>query len=411
MSEFLKNDQKKKEVIKNIIQQLHKGLSPQEAKKKIEIEVGTITASEIAEIEQSLINEGMAIDEIKKFCNVHALMFEDSLSKIVSKEESEDHPINIFKLENRKIEELTSRAKKLAENISEADSDNLCKDLKNFLIKLKDIENHYVRKEQLLFPFLEKYGFIGPSKVMWGKHNEIRELMKNAMTNIENEYCQKYPVYYIKKYINPLIEEVEGMIFKEENILFPASIEKLKASDWVEVLKESDDIGYTFIEKPKGASVIIRDLKRNIVAEPEITNGNEIKLPTGILNLKEIMYMLNSLPVDITFIDKYDTVRYFSDNRERVFVRTKSVIGRKVQNCHPPQSLEAVEKILTSFKEGKKDSEDFWINFNEKFVFIKFIAVKDANSEYLGTVEVTMDIIGYRNLKGEKRLLSSSENI
>ncbi|MDD3777480.1 MAG: DUF438 domain-containing protein [Actinomycetota bacterium] len=407
MSEFLKKNQHKKEVIKDIIQQLHQGLSAQEAKKKFEQEAGSITAQEIAEVEQSLIDEGMAVDEIKRFCNVHALLFEDSLSQIVSKEEAAGHPINTFRLENKKIEELTAQVKKLVEKT--ADPDKLFPELKNLLAKLKDIENHYVRKEQLLFPFLEKYGFMGPSKVMWGKHNEIRDLMKGAIGNIEAEDYKNDPQSFVKKYIDPLVEEVEGMIFKEENILFPASMEKLKASDWIGILKESDDIGYTFIEKPKETSAIIEDLKRNVAAEAEITSEKEIKLPTGILNLKELMYMLNSLPVDLTFIDKDDTVRYFSDNKDRVFVRTKSVIGRKVQNCHPPQSVDAVEKILAAFKAGKKDDADFWINFNEKFVFIKFIAVRDERSNYLGTVEVTMDIAGYRSLTGEKRLLDEED--
>jgi len=407
MSEFLKKNQHKKEVIKDIIQQLHQGLSAQEAKKKFEQEAGSITAQEIAEVEQSLIDEGMAVDEIKRFCNVHALLFEDSLSQIVSKEEAAGHPINTFRLENKKIEELTAQVKKLVEKT--ADPDKLFPELKNLLAKLKDIENHYVRKEQLLFPFLEKYGFMGPSKVMWGKHNEIRDLMKGAIGNIEAEDYKNDPQSFVKKYIDPLVEEVEGMIFKEENILFPASMEKLKASDWIGILKESDDIGYTFIEKPKETSAIIEDLKRNVAAEAEITSEKEIKLPTGILNLKELMYMLSSLPVDLTFIDKDDTVRYFSDNKDRVFVRTKSVIGRKVQNCHPPQSVDAVEKILAAFKAGKKDDADFWINFNEKFVFIKFIAVRDERSNYLGTVEVTMDIAGYRSLTGEKRLLDEED--
>ena len=175
------------------------------------------------------------------------------------------------------------------------------------------------------------------------------------------------------------------------------------------LLKESDEIGYTFIEKPGEISAIIEDLKRNVVAEPEITDKNEVRLPTGILNLKELMWMLNSLPADITFIDKDDTVKYFSDNKERVFVRTRSVIGRKVQNCHPPQSVDAVEKILLDFKAGKRDYVDFWINLNGKLVFIKFIAIRDESSKYLGTVEVTMDISGYRSLKGEKRLLDEKD--
>ncbi|MBM3701206.1 MAG: DUF438 domain-containing protein, partial [Actinobacteria bacterium] len=299
--------------------------------------------------------------------------------------------------------------KKDIEDVEKRDVAQTIKKIKEFLIQLKEIEHHYVRKEQLLFPFLERYGFMGPSKVMWGKHNEIRDLLKNASAGANKEESLKNLKTYISECINPLVEEVEGMIFKEENILFPASMEKLKPADWIEILKESDDVGYTFIEKPAQTSAIIEDLKRNIIIEPEIAHGNEVKLPTGMLNLQELMYMLNSLPFDLTFIDKDDTVRYFSDNKERIFVRTKSVIGRKVQNCHPPQSVDAVEKILAAFKAGKKDNADFWINFAERFVFIRFIAIRDEKANYLGTVELTTDIAGFRSLKGEKRLLDEKD--
>ncbi len=409
MSEMKKLNADKKEIIKSIIQKLHKGLSVEDAKKKFDEEAGSITSSEIAEVEQSLINEGMSVDEIKKFCNVHALLFESSLSQAMKKEESPGHPVNTFKLENRQIEKLTDSLKKVTEDVGAKDPVKIIKEIKDLLIDLKEIEHHYVRKEQLLFPLLERYGFMGPSKVMWGKHNEIRELLKNALTDADKEQAFKNPEAYINDYVAPLIEEVDGMIFKEENILFPASMEKLKPEDWVEILKESDDIGYTFIEKPAQTSAIIEDIKRNVVQEPEITAKEEVKLPTGILKLKELMWMLNSLPVDLTFIDKDDTVRYFSDNKERIFVRTKSIIGRKVQNCHPPQSVDAVEKILAAFKAGKKDHADYWINFNEKFVFIRFIAIRDESANYLGTVELTMDIAGLRSLQGEKRLLDEKD--
>jgi len=212
---------------------------------------------------------------------------------------------------------------------------------------------------------------MGPSKVMWGKDNEIRDLLKDSISKVDELSNQAQIDEYISKQINLLIEEVEGMIFKEENILFPTSLEKLDINDWVEILKDS----------------------------------NIISLPTGELRLKELMYILNSLPVDITFIDKDDTVKYFSDNRDRIIVRTRSVIGRKVQNCHPPQSLEKVEEILTSFKEGRRDSADFWINFKERLIYIKFFAIRDESRNYLGTMEVTQDITYLRKLEGEKRLL------
>jgi len=121
------------------------------------------------------------------------------------------------------------------------------------------------------------------------------------------------------------------------------------------------------------------------------------------------MAILNTLPVDITFVDGDDRVRYFSDNGDRIFVRTKSVLGRKVQNCHPPQSLDRVEEILRSFKEGRRRSAEFWINYKGKFVYIRYIPVRDVHGRYLGTVEVTQDITNIKGLEGERRLLDEED--
>lgn len=394
----------RKEIVKDIILKLHQGLSVEEAKNRFVKEVGSITSSEIAEIEQSLINEGLSPDEIKKFCNVHALLFESALKEAAAEEQSPAHPVYLFKLENREIEKLTNSLKELMKNKARYSPFELKQKIKTLLVELTGIDLHYTRKEQLLFPFLEKYGFAGPSKVMWGKDNEIRGMLKEAAKRIGEADLE---LGYLDTYLNPLIEEVEGMIFKEENILFPTSLEKLNVGDWVEILKESDEVGYVFIEKPKDTMDLVVELKKVMVEEPKIERENVISLPTGELHLKQLMSILNTLPVDITFIDKNDTVKYFSASQNRIFVRTKAVIGRKVQNCHPPQSVEMVEKILSSFKERKKDFFDFWINLKGKLIYIRYFAVRDENGGYLGTLEVTQDITDIKKLEGEKRLLDA----
>ncbi len=177
----------------------------------------------------------------------------------------------------------------------------------------------------------------------------------------------------------------------------------MSTNDWVEILKESDTVGYVFVEKPKETEDLIKDLRDALPEEP-VFEDNEISLPTGKLRLKELMSVLNTLPVDITFVGKDDKVRYFSDSKERIFLRTKSVIGIDVQNCHPPQSLEAVENILNSFKEGKRDTVDFWFNLQGKFVYIRYFAVRDEKGSYLGTLEVSQDLTEIKKLEGEKRL-------
>lgn len=396
---------KKKEIVKGIIKKLHGGLSVEEAKERFIKEVGNISSTEIAEIEQSLISEGLKPEEIQKLCNVHALLFESALKETAVQEHSPAHPVFLFRQENREIGKLTDSLRKLAQSRDKQDESQLKQKVKSLLCDLKGLEIHFTRKEQLLFPYLEKYGFVGPSKVMWGKDDEIRDMLKQATTRIDSaDFGQ-----YVGTYLNPLIEEVEGMIFKEENILFPAALEKLSVDDWVEILKDSEEVGYAFIEKPADTSALISELKVAVTEEPKVKEQNLILLPTGELRLSELMNLLNALPVDVTFIDKDDRVKYFSAGKERIFVRTKSVIGRKVQNCHPPKSLEMVERILSWFKQGKKDSVDFWINLDGRLVYIRYFAVRDQKSNYLGTLEVTQDITGIRKLEGEKRLLDQED--
>jgi DUF438 domain-containing protein len=394
----------KKQALKNIILDLHRGLSATEAKARFEQEVGNVTSGEIAEMEQELINEGLSPDEIKKFCNVHALIFQSALEKSTSQDTNPAHPVYLFKLENREIEKLLNILRNLIAERGTMAFDDFKIKLKELLLKIKEIEKHYTRKEQLLFPFLEKQGFTGPSKVMWAKDNEIREFMRAAFTDLEEITGPEEMDKYIQNDLDPLTSEVGGMITKEEGILFPTSLEKLKTEDWIDILRESDDIGYVFIRKPEEVTILSKSLESAVCEEP-VYGENLISFPSGSLKLSDLMYLLNTLPVDITLVDKEDTVRYFSENKVRVFARPRAIVGRKVQNCHPPQSLAVVEKILTSFKEGTRDSYDFRIHLQGKYVHIAYYALRDKDSNYLGTLEVTQDITRINGLTGEKRLI------
>ena len=398
----------KKEVMKAIILELHQGLSTEAARERFETEVGNISSTEIAEIEQALINEGLSPEEIKKFCNVHALIFQSALEKSASEETFPSHPVYLFRQENREIEKLVESVRNFIEKREEGKFPVFKEKLKEVLLNLRGIETHYERKEQLLFPFLEKQGFFGPSKVMWGKDNEVRDMLKTALQGIDRLGRQEEFAGYNKQTLEPLLEEILGMIFKEENILFPTSLEKLGASDWVDILRESDDIGYVYIEKPEETGALMKELKTVLLEEP-IFHDNVVSFATGTLPLNELMYLLNTLPVDLTYVDSEDRVKYFSDSKDRVFRRTRSVIGRNVENCHPPQSVEVVQKIITSFKEGKKDHYEFWLNVKERFLYIQFFAVRDKEGRYLGTLEVAQDITEIRKLEGEKRLLDERD--
>ncbi len=397
----------KKESMRDIILELHRGLPVEKAKERFLKEIGTISSVEIAEIEQSLINEGMKPEEIQKFCNVHALLFESSLEQAVRSEESPSHPVYLFKLENREIERITKKIRELSPG--KRGFKKYKQELHRLLEQLQGIDVHYKRKENVLFPYLEKYEFFGPSKVMWGKDDEIRVLLQETQEHLHRLGDEEKVGELVERFVNPLVEDVEGMIFKEESILFPTSLEKLAVEEWASVFTDSSEIGYVFIEEPKESTELTSALKKALTEMPSVKGTKSVSLPTGEFSVEELTGALNILPIDITFIDREDRVRYFSDNRDRIFVRTKAVLGRTVQNCHPPQSVAIVEKILDSFKNGNRNSVDFWINLNGRFIYIRYFAVHDSEGGYLGTLEVSQDITEIRKLEGEKRIYDEGE--
>lgn len=379
----------KKEVIKDILKKLNQGMSFEEAKREVVNKIGNIESEELFEIEQELINEGISPDEIKRFCNVHALLFEGMFENKISDPQTPSHPVNLFKAENREIEK---RTKALRDACEEKDFNMI----KKLLDELMSVKLHYDKKEQILFPYLEKQGFFGPSKVMWGKDNEIRELLRKAQENFSHSDD------YIKNYIEPLIEEIDGMIFKEENILFPTSLEKLGKEDWVEIFKQMSYAGFVFIEPPKEAFEA-----KDIVSKSKKVEYKDgyVNFPTGKIKLEELMNVLNSLPFDITFVDKDEKVRYYSDSKDRVFLRTPSVIGRDVKNCHPPQSLDAVNKVIDDLKNQRVKSHDFWLNLKGRLIYIRYFPVRDEFGNFLGVLEITQDITDIKKIEGEKRLV------
>ena len=191
------------------------------------------------------------------------------------------------------------------------------------------------------------------------------------------------------------------MIFKEKNILMPLLLENMSFFDWIIVDSSSDEIGY-FLDKPKESW---KKGEKNEEEKVEVKAG-EVTFDTGSLSFEEANQMMNALPFDMTFVDKDGYVKYFTQGIERIFERPKTIIGRHVTMCHPPASVHVVEEIIESFKSGRKNHEDFWIQMKGMFVLIRYFAVRSKTGEYLGTLEVTQNVKPIRDLEGEKRLVS-----
>lgn len=404
MSQLINNREYRQKILKELIMELHNGKSPEEVKERFQKLIEGVSTSEISEMEQNLIMEGMPIEDVQRLCDVHSAVFKGSIEDIhkpSSYENIKGHPLNTFKVENEAIKSLIeSNVKKHIGEFSQNGSEENINNLRNDFKLLLDIDKHYKRKENLLFPYLEKYGITAPPKVMWGVDDEIRQGIKEVNNKLLK--AENFKDKFVED-MNKVIDKITEMIFKEENILFPMAVDNFSEDEWISIYDESEEIGYSLV-KPEGSWVPERvNVDRK---EEENIREGYVKFDTGVLSFSELNKIFNSLPVDITFIDQDDVVKYFSQSKERIFARTKAVIGRTVQNCHPPASVHIVEKMLEDFKAGKKENEDFWIKMGELYVYIRYFAVKGDNGEYIGTLEVTQNIKPIMQIKEEKRLMS-----
>lgn len=400
MSELINNKEKRKVVIKNILKELHEGKSVDKVKAQFEETFSGVTASEISDAEQALMLEGIATSEIQNLCDVHASIFEGSIEQIHNQEDITKiagHPAFVLIEENKIINQIMNNEITPLLNPNKLIKDDLLTGLQT----LSKLELHYLKKENIIFPILERHDITAPPQVMWGVHDEIRAQLKEAKSLASSKFENGEEL--INK-TNALVNKINEMIFKEENILLPMLQETFSQNEWIEIAKSSYEIGFLLENVPKFSPNIQVEEQNHDTTTPQL-NG-EINLPSGNFTIEELTAFLNTLPFDITFVDKNDQVRYFTEGSERIFPRPRSVIGRNVSNCHPPQSVHIVQKIVEDFKNGVKDHEDFWIKMKDNFVLIRYFAVRNQNKEYLGVVEVTQNIKPIQEITGEKRLMS-----
>lgn len=407
MSELINNSQTRKEKLKELLLKIHHGDSKESVRNELLLSLSQIPYGEVVEIEQELIEEGLPEEEILDLCDAHSAVLEGRIDLSALKPVADGHPVDVFRKENEEIRSLTNSIFLLINEIkSESDdkiSNNIIK-LRGLFNNLYDVDKHYQRKEYLLFPYLEKMEITGPPKVMWGKHDEIRELIKGSITVLETTTMSKNEFEAIAEIV--LENAAKGtteMINKEEEILFPMSLDALTEADWYEISKQSLEIGFCLYDpkvnwNPEWAEEqSINELQKT---------GSHIQLPSGSFSAEEIMTILNTLPLDITFVDKDDKVKYFSQSAERIFQRNRAILNRDVRHCHPPASAHIVDKIIGDFKNGRQNSAPFWINMGGKMIHIEYFALRNDKNEYLGTLEVSHNITPYRELEGEQRILS-----
>ncbi len=392
-------DTRRQEVLKEIIRDLHAGADQEQLKARFAELIREVEPGEIAAMEQALIAEGMPAEDIQGLCDVHVSVFKESLENLPEGEElPPGHPIDTFGRENEVVAELTSSLRCCLDGMAAGGdpNDQTLREISEYLERLREVNTHYLRKENQLFPLLERHGVSGPTQVMWGIHDDIRTRLKQA-----GEALAADDVDRVRAELPELLSMIEDMAYKEEKILFPVSLEQLSDEEWAQVRAGEEHIGYAWIQ-PRGeapAAEAARPASRAQGGE-----GALLPLTTGAIPAERIDLLLRNLPFDLTYVDENDEVRYYSEG-ERVFPRSPAIIGRNVENCHPPKSVHVVRQIVEEFKAGTKNVAEFWIQLEGRFIYIRYFAIRDDEGAYRGVLEVVQDLTEARSLEGNRRLL------
>jgi hypothetical protein len=406
MSEIIDNAKARKAKLKKLILKLHAGQGEEAVRRELLNSLASVPYGEVVEVEQELIGEGLPESEVLKLCDAHSAVLRGRVDLSGQKNVPDGHPVDVMRRENIELKKVTARARQVLDGIQKnrTVSADAVLDLRGLFNSLFDVDKHYQRKEYLLFPFLEKMGVTGPPKVMWGKHDEIRDLVKGGIEALQAGTLQREELLAVADILlRPALQGIDDMTQKEEEILLPMALDKLSEHDWQEIARQSAQFGFCLYDPP---------LEWRTAAAPETAAadapraGERIQLPSGGFSAEELLAILNSLPVDMTFVDRNDKVKYFSQGSERIFQRNRAILNRDVRHCHPPASAHIVEKIIDDFKSGRESRAAFWIHMGDKFIHIEYIALRGAGKEYLGTLEVSHDVERYRQLQGERRILA-----
>lgn len=404
MEEIIKKIQDNGFVVEldNVVSKIKEYLKRLEAQEELELvradfvkEFENVDASEIMEAEQQLLKEGTPLATVQKLCDVHAALFkgktieekvveakrqsagaikQEKLSITSKLVEIEGHPLYTFSLENK---EITRLVKKCRENVKK---DYYKEEFHDLIEKLQDIAIHYAKKGDLLYPHLKvKYSISGPSNVMWTVDDEIRDEIKllSKKQDFDNKWLEDF---------NKLLVRIDDMIYKEANILFPNCATNFAEEEWYEIYRDSKDY-----DECLGVENVVWEEAEEFLKNVSKSVDDEIVMAGGHMTVEQLSAMLNTIPLEITFVDKENINRYFNEG-SKVFKRPGMAIDREVFSCHPPKIEVQVRKIIESFKNNTADKVPIWMEKNGITMLVTYMAVRNKAGEYLGTVEIVQDM-------------------
>ena len=381
------------EKIKTYLKRLGAGEKIDSVREDFVREFREVDPAEIMQAEQELLKEGTPLEEVQKLCDVHAALFHGTTTeeKIANAEKSvaeamkekrmtataelaeiPGHPLHTFTLENDALEEIL---KKCREEAKAGEVDDC------LLEELRQLAIHYAKKGDLLYPHLKvKYGISGPSAVMWTVDDEIRDEL-TALAKAERrdeEWMKRFEAVLVR---------IDEMIYKEANILFPNCALNFSTEEWYDIYRDSKDYAECF-GVPNGIWAEAENAER--MKAGAVTDG-EIVMPGGHLTVEQLTAMLNTIPLEISFVDTDNINRFFNEG-PKVFKRPGMAIGREVFSCHPPKIEQRVRRIIEEFRNGTLDQVPVWMNKNGRTMLVTYMAVRGRDNNYLGTLELVQDM-------------------
>ena len=311
---------------------------------------------------------------------------------------SEGHPVKVYYEESDLIHTLLSELEKV----------DITKDFQkyfNIFNQLSTIEKRFARKENQLFPYLEKHGWEGPSQGMWSFHDNLRDQIR-----LLNGYNSEKNTGKIIENIPYLLDGLRRLMDIEDNRLFPNAMELLSEEDWKEFYIGDEEIGWMLANKPTPYPAVeeaayVHPSMDTKSRKLTFSLENTFHYDEGYMTPEQVNLLLRFLPIDITYVDENDKVVFYNRGDDRVFPRSKGIIGREVKFCHPPKSVHMVIKIVEEFKAGNRDVAEFWFNFKGKMIHVRYFAIRDKDKNYKGVIEMSQDITDIQKLTGEQRLL------
>jgi DUF438 domain-containing protein len=404
----------RKEILKNVIKLLHSGSSVEELKEKYGDLLSKISPFEIPLIEQELVKEGISIKEILNLCDLHVALFRDSLAKRELKGIPEGHPLDLLIAENEELlkyaEVLGLYARALKEGKEEA-----VKFIEELLNELRKIRVHYRKNQMLIFPYLERRGITAVPRVLWGREDQVIAKMRELREAIEEfKDGKRDRMEKIASLSEEISNEVMDLIFRENKILYPSCWALFSDGEWAAIHEIAEDMEfikrrgewspkaepvypYQLIPEVKDTSMLpaeIRALASSATPDNyEIRREGDIEISTGFLNAEELEKILRNLPVELTFADENDRIRFYTESSMRTgFIRTKTLIGRRLNFCHPPRLESYVMLNIKKIKEGEFPYREFWTRSGDRILRVIVAGIRDDEGRYLGTLEMVEDM-------------------